>query len=176
MICKLKKNKNKTHALSFCFHRVDHLYTFFVQWSPEIYTKGNKKRRQPHYHIREKHQKRYLVVEKNKVAVMNKLLSNPVNPTANNWEVRFALTHTHTHTVDLRRKQKPSVALQLQLLLGQDNKLYTVQASLDKNHQVSPTYSKWGTRVLGSYPRGCGKSHCLYIWTSYLPPSLHFPV
>lgn len=72
-----------------CFSRVDHLYTFFVQWSPEIYTKGNKKRRHPHYLIREKQQKHYLVGEKNKVAVINKLLSNPVNPAANNWEVSF---------------------------------------------------------------------------------------
>ncbi|XP_044062535.1 nuclear receptor coactivator 7-like isoform X2 [Siniperca chuatsi] len=67
--------------------RVDHLYTFFVQWSPEIYTKGNKKHCQPRFLIREKHQNRYLVVEKNKVAVINKLLSNPVNPTAKNWEI-----------------------------------------------------------------------------------------
>lgn len=29
------------HVFSFC-HRVDHLYTFFVQWSPDIYTKGSK--------------------------------------------------------------------------------------------------------------------------------------
>lgn len=68
------------------FHRVDHLYTFFVQWSPEIYTKSNKKRREPHYIIREKHQKRYLVVERNKAAI-GKM---PVKPTAKNWEVRFA--------------------------------------------------------------------------------------
>lgn len=69
--------------------RVDHLYTFFVQWSPEIYTKSNKKHRRPHYLIREKHQKHYLVVEKNKVAVINKLLSSPSNTSAQNWEVSF---------------------------------------------------------------------------------------
>lgn len=79
----------------FRLYRVDHLYTFFVQWSPEIYTKGNKKHRKPHCIIREKHQKRYLVVEKNKVAVINKLLSNPVNPTAKNWEVCPAQKHKH---------------------------------------------------------------------------------
>lgn len=86
---------SKKCTLSFCFYRVDHLYTFFVQWSPEIYTKGNKKHRQPRYLIREKHQNSYLVVEKNKVAVINKLLSNPVNSTAKNWEVRLAQTCTH---------------------------------------------------------------------------------
>lgn len=81
--------------MSFCLYRVDHLYTFFVQWSPDIYTKGNKKHRQHRYLIREKHQNRYLVVEKNKVAVINKLLSNPVKPTAKNWEVRAAQPHRH---------------------------------------------------------------------------------
>lgn len=80
---------NKKCTLSVCFHRVDHLYTFFVQWSPEIYTKGNKKHR---FLIREKIQKRYVVVEKNKVAVINKLLTNPASHTAKNWEVSFALT------------------------------------------------------------------------------------
>ncbi|XP_039660618.1 nuclear receptor coactivator 7 isoform X1 [Perca fluviatilis] len=67
--------------------RVDHLYTFFVQWSPEIYTKGNKKHYQPCIIIREKCQKSYLVVNKYKVAVINKCLSKPVNPTAKNWEI-----------------------------------------------------------------------------------------
>ncbi|CAK6954335.1 nuclear receptor coactivator 7 [Scomber scombrus] len=74
-------------GVAYSVGEVDHLYTFFVQWSPDIYTKGNKKHHQPHYLIREKHQNRYLVVEKNKVAVINKLLSNPVNPTAKNWEI-----------------------------------------------------------------------------------------
>ncbi|XP_030248347.1 nuclear receptor coactivator 7 isoform X1 [Sparus aurata] len=74
-------------GVAYSVGEVDHLYTFFVQWSPEIYTKGNKKRRHPHYLIREKQQKHYLVGEKNKVAVINKLLSNPVNPAANNWEI-----------------------------------------------------------------------------------------
>ncbi|XP_035527551.1 nuclear receptor coactivator 7 isoform X1 [Morone saxatilis] len=74
-------------GVAYSVGEVDHLYTFFVQWSPEIYTKGNKKHRQPRYLIREKHQKRYLVVEKNKMAVINKLLSNPVNSTVKNWEI-----------------------------------------------------------------------------------------
>ncbi len=92
--------------LSFCFYRVDHLYTFFVQWSPEIYTKGNKKHRQPRYVIGEKNQQHYLVVEKNKVAVINKFLSNPVKTTPKNWEVRIAWIHTC-----LKMKQMPSVVL-----------------------------------------------------------------
>lgn len=70
-------------------HRVDHLYTFFVQWSPEMYTKSNKKHREPHYIIGEKQQKHCLVVERNKAAV-GKILSGPVKPPAKNWEVRSA--------------------------------------------------------------------------------------
>lgn len=91
IICQLK-----TCTSLFYLYRVDHLYTFFVQWSPEIYAKGNKKQHKPHYFIREKHQKHYLVVEKKKVAVINKLLSNPVIPTATNWEVRCAFKHKLT--------------------------------------------------------------------------------
>ncbi|KAG7229441.1 hypothetical protein INR49_012832 [Caranx melampygus] len=74
-------------GVAYSVGEVDHLYTFFVQWSPDIYTKGNKKHRQPHLLIKEKRQNRYLVVEKNKVAVISKLLNNPVNPSAKNWEI-----------------------------------------------------------------------------------------
>lgn len=80
-----------------CFSRVDHLYTFFVEWSPAIYKKGNKKHTQPRYLIREKLQNRYLVVEKDKVAVINKLLSNPANSSAKNWEVSFCENNTILH-------------------------------------------------------------------------------
>ncbi|XP_034467869.1 nuclear receptor coactivator 7 isoform X2 [Hippoglossus hippoglossus] len=45
------------------------------------------KQRQPRFLIREKHPNHYLVVEKNKVAEINKLLSHPVNPTEKNWEI-----------------------------------------------------------------------------------------
>ncbi|XP_074508623.1 TLD domain-containing protein 2 isoform X1 [Sebastes fasciatus] len=76
-----------TMGVAYSVGEVDHLYTFFVQWSPEIYTKSNKKHRRPRFLIREKHQNRYLVVEKKEVAAINKLLSNPVNPTAENWEI-----------------------------------------------------------------------------------------
>ncbi|XP_034730340.1 nuclear receptor coactivator 7 isoform X1 [Etheostoma cragini] len=76
-------------GVAYSVGEVDHLYTFFVQWSPEIYTKGKgkKKHRQPRFFIREKHQNRYLVVKKKTVAVINKLLSNPVNPAAKTWEI-----------------------------------------------------------------------------------------
>lgn len=73
-------------GVAYSVGEVDHLYTFFVQWSPEMYTKSNKKHREPHYIIREKHQKHYLVVERNKAAV-GKIISGPVKPTAKNWEI-----------------------------------------------------------------------------------------
>ncbi|XP_019946536.2 TLD domain-containing protein 2 [Paralichthys olivaceus] len=74
-------------GVAYSVGEVDHLYTFFVQWSPEIYTKGSKKHRQPRFLIREKHPNHYLVVEKNKVDGINKHLSHPVNPTEKKWEI-----------------------------------------------------------------------------------------
>ncbi|XP_042345976.1 nuclear receptor coactivator 7 isoform X1 [Plectropomus leopardus] len=74
-------------GVAYSVGEVDHLYTFFVQWSPEIYNKGNKKNRKPRYRIREKHLNRCLVVEKNKEAVINKILNNSSNSTAKNWEI-----------------------------------------------------------------------------------------
>lgn len=62
---------------------MDHLYTFFVQWSPEIY----KKHQKPHYHSREKQQNCQCVVEKNKAAAVNKHLTNRGSAAAKNWEV-----------------------------------------------------------------------------------------
>lgn len=75
--------------LSFYLYRVEHLSTFFVQWSPNIYSKDNKKPRQSQsYLIKEQHQKHYLVVKKNNLAAINKLLINPVDPSAEDWPVR----------------------------------------------------------------------------------------
>ena len=74
--------------LCVCLCSVDHLYTFFVEWSPDSYTKGLKKHLQPRCLVRGKNNKRYLVVEEDKAAMINKLLSSPVSSTATNWEVR----------------------------------------------------------------------------------------
>ncbi|XP_005799089.1 nuclear receptor coactivator 7-like [Xiphophorus maculatus] len=41
---------------------VDHLYTFFVQWSPDIYSKGKKKRCKAYNNVRKKRQSAYHVV------------------------------------------------------------------------------------------------------------------
>jgi len=64
-------------GVAYSVGEVVHLYTFFVQWSPNIYSKGNKKCCQTHYLIREEHKNPYLIVEKKKV--ISKLLDNPVN-------------------------------------------------------------------------------------------------
>ncbi|KAM3873466.1 nuclear receptor coactivator 7 [Diretmus argenteus] len=74
-------------GVAYSVGEVDHLYTFFVQWSPDIYNKDNKKQCKARYLIRKNRQNRYLVVEKDKVAAINKLLSNPDNATAKNWEI-----------------------------------------------------------------------------------------
>ncbi|XP_028435601.1 nuclear receptor coactivator 7 isoform X1 [Perca flavescens] len=74
-------------GVAYSVGEVDHLYTFFVKWSPEIYIKDNKKQCQPCFVIGEKHQKWYLVLKKYKVAVINKRLSKPVDPTAKNWKI-----------------------------------------------------------------------------------------
>eukprot|EP00066_Takifugu_rubripes_P003441 XP_003966006.2 PREDICTED: nuclear receptor coactivator 7 isoform X1 [Takifugu rubripes] len=70
-------------GVAYSVGEVDHLYTFFVQWSPEIYKKHPK----PHYHRREKQQKCHRVVEKKKVAVVSKHLNNRVSTAAKNWEI-----------------------------------------------------------------------------------------
>lgn len=57
----------------FClYNRVDHLYTFFVQWSPDIYSKGSKNQG-------------FIVVEDDQLAVIDDLLhEKSIHKT---WEV-----------------------------------------------------------------------------------------
>lgn len=72
--------------------RVDHLYTFFVQWSPNIYSDPRRKHG-------------FLLVDKKELAEIDSLLRDPE---PEHWNVRiltlFTLetpsphdTHTHTH-------------------------------------------------------------------------------
>lgn len=56
---------------SFSLHRVDHLYTFFVQWSPEIYGKDAK-------------EQGFVVVEKEELDMIDNFFSEP---TTKSWEV-----------------------------------------------------------------------------------------
>lgn len=61
----------KTVVSSFPVYRVDHLYTFFVQWSPEIYGKDAK-------------EQGFVVVEKEELDMIDNFFSEP---TTKSWEV-----------------------------------------------------------------------------------------
>lgn len=64
-------------------HRVDHLYTFFVQWSPEIYGKDAK-------------EQGFVVVEKEELDMIDNFFSEP---TTKSWEVSaFCLYTKHVRT------------------------------------------------------------------------------
>lgn len=53
------------------FFRVDHLYTFFVQWSPDVYGKDAK-------------EQGFVVVEKEELNMIDNFFSEP---TTKSWEV-----------------------------------------------------------------------------------------
>lgn len=53
--------------------RVDHLYTFFVQWSPDVYGKDAK-------------EQGFVVVEKEELTMIDNFFSEP---TTKSWEVRL---------------------------------------------------------------------------------------
>lgn len=55
------------------FFRVDHLYTFFVQWSPDVYGKDAK-------------EQGFVVVEKEELNMIDNFFSEP---TTKSWEVRL---------------------------------------------------------------------------------------
>ncbi|XP_013858814.1 nuclear receptor coactivator 7 [Austrofundulus limnaeus] len=57
---------------------IRHIYVFFVEWSPDIYTKGKKKRHESGYENKEKDPNRHLVADKVMSAV-NKIFSKPLN-------------------------------------------------------------------------------------------------
>lgn len=72
-------------GVTYSVGEVDHLYTFFSQWSPDFNTKCNKNHKQHRYVIPEKNHNGYLVVEQDKVAVINTLRRS--SPAAKNWEI-----------------------------------------------------------------------------------------
>lgn len=74
-------------GVAYSVGEVDHLYTFFSQWSPDFNNKCHKAHKQHHYLIREKNHNGFVVVEEDKVAAINKLLSSSVNPAARSWEI-----------------------------------------------------------------------------------------
>ena len=60
-------------AMANVFFRVDHLYTFFVQWSPDVYGKDAK-------------EQGFVVVEKEELNMIDNFFSEP---TTKSWEVRL---------------------------------------------------------------------------------------
>lgn len=71
-----------TTAASSSVCRVDHLYTFFVQWSPEIYGKDAK-------------EQGFIVVEKEELDMIDNFFSEP---TTKSWEVSAScLEMKHPH-------------------------------------------------------------------------------
>lgn len=58
--------------IALCWPRVDHLYSFFVQWSPDVYG-------------REAREQGFVVVEKDELNMIDNFFSDP---TACSWEVR----------------------------------------------------------------------------------------
>ncbi|KAJ3598518.1 hypothetical protein NHX12_002029 [Muraenolepis orangiensis] len=68
-------------GVAYSVGEVDHLYTFFVQWSPDMYT--NKKSRRPRNHKNNNNNNRYLVLEKDKV---DAILGEHKAPAANAWQ------------------------------------------------------------------------------------------
>ena len=90
-ICLLQHLPTANLNLAFCVCRVDHHYTFFVQWSHKMNTKDKKKARRPcRYVVGDKNNNRYLVLEKDKVNAINKLLIKNDSPAANNWQVSLS--------------------------------------------------------------------------------------
>ncbi|CAL8356943.1 unnamed protein product [Arctogadus glacialis] len=75
-------------GVAYSVGEIDHHYTFFVQWSHKMNTKDKKKARRPcRYVVGDKNNNRYLVLEKDKVNTINKLLIKNDSPAANNWQI-----------------------------------------------------------------------------------------
>ncbi|KAK5619124.1 hypothetical protein CRENBAI_025785 [Crenichthys baileyi] len=68
--------------------KLNHLYTFFVQWSPDMYTTGSKKRYKSCYVRRDQHSNHHPAVGK-VFAAAGELFSNAVNKfkTAKIWNI-----------------------------------------------------------------------------------------
>lgn len=62
-------------ATHFLLSRVDHLYAFFVHWSPEVYGKDAK-------------DQGFMVVKKDELEVIDNFFSDPVSKS---WEVSYII-------------------------------------------------------------------------------------
>lgn len=132
-----------------------------MQWSPEIYTKGKKRRSQPRYLIREKHYKNYLIVEKD-VAAINKLLSKPVRKAKidKNWEIitvkdskrRLSLCSSVESEPEEQEYQEDDVlpVLSSQSQLLGDHHLQKLAAHMPARTQGYPWHLVYSTAIHGS--------------------------
>ncbi|KAB1275330.1 Nuclear receptor coactivator 7 [Camelus dromedarius] len=64
------------------FFRVDHLYTFFVQWSPDVYGKDAK-------------EQGFVVVEKEELNMIDNFFSEPTTKSWESFRVYFACSSSH---------------------------------------------------------------------------------
>ncbi|XP_041844802.1 TLD domain-containing protein 2-like isoform X1 [Melanotaenia boesemani] len=149
-------------GVAYSVGEAEHLFTFFVEWSPEIYTKGNKRCSQPRYLIREKHQKSYLIVNKD-ATVINKLLSKPVRNTETdeNWEIitvkdskrRLSLCSSVESEPEEQEYQEvddvlPVLSSQSQLL--DDHHLQRLAGHMPPRTQGYPWHLVYSTAIHGS--------------------------
>ncbi|KAM9722811.1 nuclear receptor coactivator 7 isoform 1-T1 [Menidia menidia] len=139
-------------GVAYSVGEAEHLYTFFVQWSPDIYSKGNKKRSL----FREKQQRSYLVLDKDK-------LSKPaINPqTAKDWEIvtvknskrRLSLCSSVDSDPEEEEFQEvddvlPVLSSQSQLL--DDSHLQRLAAHMPARTQGYPWHLAYSTAIHGS--------------------------
>ncbi|KAK7887105.1 hypothetical protein WMY93_026726 [Mugilogobius chulae] len=150
-------------GVAYSVGEVDHLYTFFSQWSPDFTTKCNrmnKKRRSTTYLIREKNHNHYLVVEQDKAAMISKLLRESVNTVARNWEFitvnepRRRLSFSSFEDSDESGYHEPVEdtlpVLSDQSLLLDDLHLEKVSAHLPARTQGYPWQLVYSTAIHGS--------------------------
>lgn len=70
-------------GVAYSVGEVDHLYTFFAEWSPNMSVTDTETHCPPQYLTRERHKNCYLTMERD-MAVIGKLLSHPGS---SNWEI-----------------------------------------------------------------------------------------
>ncbi|RVE62470.1 hypothetical protein OJAV_G00157280 [Oryzias javanicus] len=142
-------------GVAYSVGEVDHLYTFFVQWSPEKYTEAIKKHCQAR-HFRKKHKNSFFT-DKN---VINSLFSNLNDnlKAANNWEfITVKQTKQHINLCNLEdfEEDEPEVENDLpvlsdQSLLLDDHHLKTLVAHLPQRTQGYKWNLVYSTAIHGS--------------------------
>ncbi|XP_047212653.1 nuclear receptor coactivator 7 isoform X1 [Girardinichthys multiradiatus] len=146
-------------GVAYSVGEVDHLYTFFVQWSPDIYNKGKKKRCKPCNNVRKKRHNAYLVDKE--VNGINKAFRKTVSKpkVAKKWEIitvkdskrRLSLCSSVESEVDDSEYQEddfPVLSHESQLL--DEYHLQKLVAHLPPRTQGSPWQLAYSTVIHGS--------------------------